>query len=121
MCILVLPILVLLGLAAICSIIVVKYNDCKNSTLRGLITLVLLCVVFIIGTYISFCRMLAYSSNIEVRTMEVVEITNEYTTLVDGNGQLYDVIDYLDYGEYSVKIDNKGTSDFTDDVIIEIH
>lgn len=85
----------------------------KKLSTRGLLT-----VLVVVGTVAM--SMMPNTNNHETRTMRVYEIKDEITYLVDGNGEIYGMTDEVvcKYEDLLVVIDNQGTKDLKDDVIL---
>lgn len=83
---------------------------------RGEITIAVL--VFMVCLVI--LSLFPNTDNHEVRTMRVHEVVGEVTYLIDGNNEIYGMYDkvYDEHADLYVTIDNKGTSNLRDDVII---
>lgn len=83
---------------------------------RGKMTLAAISFVACLG----LLNLLPNTDNYEVRTMRVVEETDEMTYLIDGNNHVYGMTDkvYNKNEKLYVTLDNKGTSDLTDDIIV---
>ena len=83
---------------------------------RGLLT------IAVLGLAVSGAVLSQFpnTDNYEVRTMKVVEVKNEITYLKDGNGEVYGMYDkvYNRYEDLLVTIDNQGTQNLKDDVIV---
>lgn len=90
----------------------------KKRTLstRGYLT-ILAIVLVLSGAVLS---LFPNTDNHEIRTMRVYEVVGEVTYLIDGNNEVYGMYDkvYDEYADLYVTIDNKGTSNLRDDVII---
>lgn len=89
----------------------------KRLSTKGLLTIMSL-VLVLSATVLSI---LPNSNNHEVRTMKVYEVVGEITYLIDGNNEVYGMYDsvYSKYDDLLVTVDNQGTKDLKDDVIIE--
>lgn len=85
----------------------------KKLSTRGLLT-----VLVVVGTVAM--SMMPNTNNHETRTMRVYEVKDEITYLVDGNGEIYGMTDEVicKYEDLLVVIDNQGTKDLKDDVIL---
>lgn len=85
----------------------------KKLSTRGLLT-----VLVVVGTVAM--SMMPNTNNHETRTMRVYEVKDEITYLVDGNGEIYGMTDEVicKYEDLLVAIDNQGTKDLKDDVIL---
>ena len=83
---------------------------------RGKMTLAAIGFVACLG----LLSLLPNTDNYEVRTMRVIEETDEMTYLIDGNNYVYGMTDkvYNKNEKLYVTLDNKGTSDLTDDIIV---
>ena len=88
----------------------------KRLSKRGLTTVAVLGLV-VSGAVLST---LPNTNNHEVRTMKVHEVVEEMTYLIDGNNEVYGMTDVVinKYEDLLVTIDNQGTKDLKDDVII---
>lgn len=85
----------------------------KKLSTRGLLT-----VLVVIGAVAM--SMMPNTNNHETRTMRVYEVKDEITYLVDGNREIYGMTDEVicKYEDLLVVIDNQGTKDLKDDVIL---
>lgn len=85
----------------------------KKLSTRGLLT-----VLVVVGTVAM--SMMPNTNNHETRTMRVHEVKDEITYLVDGNGEIYGMTDEVicKYEDLLVVINNQGTKDLKDDVIL---
>lgn len=85
----------------------------RRLSTRGLATIIIL-----VGA--AAISMMPNTNNHETRTMRVYEVKDEITYLVDGNGEIYGMTDAVigKYEDLMVTIDNQGTKDLKDDVIV---
>ena len=83
---------------------------------RGLLTIAALGLT-VCGVALS---QLPNPDNYEVRTMRVHEVVGEVTYLIDGNNEIYGMYDKVvdRYEDLLVTIDNQGTQNLRDDVIV---
>jgi hypothetical protein len=88
----------------------------KRLSTKGLLTIMSL--VLVLSAMI--LSILPNSNNHEVRTMKVYEVVGEITYLIDGNNEVYGMYDsvYLKYNDLLVTVDNQGTKDLKDDIIL---
>lgn len=85
---------------------------------RGKITIAI--IGLLLGTLSLKVIGLNQTEHYEVRTMYVYGENDDTTYLIDGNGEIYAMKDkvYNSHEALYVKIDNKGTMNLKDDVII---
>ena len=88
----------------------------KRLTTKGAVTIT--ATALTLGAMI--LNILPNTNNHEVRTMKVYEVVGEVTYLIDGNGEVYGMYDnvYSRYDDLLVTVDNQGTNDLKDDVIV---
>ena len=96
-----------------------ELKDCLEAVLLAIIPLV---IVFIIFSWMVYYSQEKASANEYYRSAEVFRIENEVVYLEDTQGNVWCVEDdtLKMFGRYILVMDNCGTEDITDDVILQI-